>query len=381
MKKYLLSMMTIMMMALVSASFVACGDDDDKDNGGSGSASGTSKTELGVDINVNHCYWDYYSQGSQSVYTFCFYDFDLESYIKKGEEPRNGNMIQLLVRVDGGSKDALPVGTFKDFMMMIEKGINFDGGQEGEYYYGESNASKNAQVKISKSGSTYSISVTGLDIYSSGRNGESKLVKSGATFSYTGGAENLEDLYNKYGDDDDDDGDDDDDDNPVGGSSSFTGNGLTFNYSDPNGAWYANEGAFYFQMFNCDYYRAVEEENANLLPETIQMMTIGFETNGELKSIPTGQYSPFYVIIASITKQQLMQGDNHGTQYVGYSTSPVKISKSGNEYTIEFGTLEFNDNVNGGNKPFTISGFTWKGTLDKVPDGYFDSESRLARLF
>ena len=374
-------MMTIMMMALVSVSFVACGDDDDDKGGSGGSASGTSTSEMGIDINVNHCYWIFESQGNESLYGFTFYDFDLESYIKKGEEPRHVNMIQLYVRVDNGSKDALPIGTFKNFMMMIEKDVNYDEeGQEGKYYYGESNTSKNAQVKISKSGSTYSISVTGLDIYSSGRDGESKLEKSGATFSYTGGAENLDDLYKKYGDGDDDD-DDDDDDDPVGGSSSFTGNGLTFDYSNPNGSWYANEGAFYFQMFNCDYYRAFEEKNADMLPETIQMMTVGFETNGELKSIPTGQYSPFYVIISSITKQELIQGNNHGTQYAGYSTSPVKISKSGNEYTIEFGRLEFNDNLNGGNKPFTIDGFTWKGTLDKVPDGYFDSGSRFGRLF
>ena len=41
MKKYLISLLTIMMVALVSMSFVSCSDDDD-DNGGSNSSSDSS---------------------------------------------------------------------------------------------------------------------------------------------------------------------------------------------------------------------------------------------------------------------------------------------------------------------------------------------------
>jgi hypothetical protein len=56
MKKYFLSMMSVMMMALVCVGFSACGDDD-KDDGGSGSGSSSSISGDGENYEFDYGYW------------------------------------------------------------------------------------------------------------------------------------------------------------------------------------------------------------------------------------------------------------------------------------------------------------------------------------
>jgi hypothetical protein len=131
-------------------------------------------------------------------------------------------------------------------------------------------------------------------------------------------------------------------------------------------------------LFNCAYYEALERQDANMLPNNLQTMTIMFDVDeAAAKAIPAGDYAPFEALLASLTKQQLMEGEKHGKQYTAFSeNSPVKITKSGDKYTISLGELDFYEMFSGDreNVTFTSKPFTFTGTLSQVPEKYFQYE-------
>ena len=115
-----------------------------------------------------------------------------------------------------------------------------------------------------------------------------------------------------------------------------------------------------------------------MLPNDIKGMTIIFKVEGTAaKALPTGDYAPIEVLIASVSKQKLLEGEQHGKQYTAYSEkSPVKITKSGDKYTISIGSLDFYEMFGGDreNVAFTSKPFTFTGTLTEVPEKYIDYE-------
>jgi len=177
-----------------------------------------------------------------------------------------------------------------------------------------------------------------------------------------------------------------DDDGDGGGSSggsgsgAMGGNGVSFNFN--KAYFYAESGGngkvnYVIQIFNCDYYTAIQRQDASMLPNELQSMNIMFSAEGTTTAIPTGEFVPFEALAVSIKKDDLInQTDEHGNQYAAHGdTMPLKISKSGNNYTISFGEMDFVNVFKGNDQTadFT-SAFSYTGTLTAVPEGYFSVE-------
>ena len=147
------------------------------------------------------------------------------------------------------------------------------------------------------------------------------------------------------------------------------------------------EAEYIIQLFNCPYYKAIEKQDASLLPSTLKTINIMFHAEKKATGVPTGDFAPYEVLLASVTKEEMMQGEQHGKQYTAFSDSiPVNITKSGDKYTISFGALDFYTISFGAldfyemfsgdreNVTFTSKPFTFTGTLSQVPEKYFQYE-------
>ena len=137
------------------------------------------------------------------------------------------------------------------------------------------------------------------------------------------------------------------------------------------------EAEYIIQLFNCPYYKAIEKQDASLLPSTLKTINIMFHAEKKATGVPTGDFAPYEVLLASVTKEEMMQGEQHGKQYTAFSDSiPVNITKSGDKYTISFGALDFYEMFSGDreNVTFTSKPFTFTGTLSQVPEKYFQYE-------
>ena len=159
------------------------------------------------------------------------------------------------------------------------------------------------------------------------------------------------------------------------GSGSVGGNGISFSYN--RGYFYAQAGKngktdYIIMLYNCDYFTAIQRRDASMLPNELQSMTITFPAEGSTSAVPTGEFTPFEALTVSITKEQLLAGEEHGKQYGGgSSTATVKITKNGDTYTISFDEIDFVNVLNGNHSVVFSSGFTYTGTLAPVPEGYF----------
>ena len=353
MKKYFLSMMSIMMMALVCVGFSACGDDDDNNNnGGNGGGNNSGQQvspqedyvgewlaiaftpEGGKRIEINRSQesvWEYYKR----------YNITANGKIEewsinyRGDEEIRGREEKTLVgkyRIEGS--------TF--IIYDFYEGYNNVKAYEQEGGGTMSKDQRRATVSISNS--IFFITVDGYGTY--------ELKKTSNN--------------NEGGN---------------GGSSSITGDGETYEFD--YGYWYAYEVSdsateYVILLFNCAYYEALERQDASMLPNNLQTMTIMFDVDeAAAKAIPAGDYAPFEALLASLTKQQLMEGEKHGKQYTAFSeNSPVKITKSGDKYTISLGELDFYEMFSGDreNVAFTSKPFTFTGTLSQVPEKYFQYE-------
>lgn len=189
---------------------------------------------------------------------------------------------------------------------------------------------------------------------------------------------------------------DDDDDNGGngggngGGSGAITVNGTTFAISQ--GYYYVKPvdslSNYYVQLFNCDYYAALEKRDETMLPDNIVCITIEYKGSKGGSTPIEGEFTEFTVLASSIKKDALISGsDTHGIQYTasasskytggGYANTGVKlsVSKSGDTYTIKSGELNY-CNPFAGSDPTLYKGpaFTLISSLTPIPDGYFNSK-------
>jgi len=152
MKKILLGLMTIVMMAFVCVSFASCGGDDD-DNGGGGSSSS------GVSANAKYGYFIKNGNGSQWELSFC--SLNLNS------TPNPGTLYDMVIidLVPGQSYSDIPTGEFTGcFAVDMGKGAKaFQ--TEGTVYESGSRSNTTGKLTISKNGNNYTVSYTGVTLY------------------------------------------------------------------------------------------------------------------------------------------------------------------------------------------------------------------------
>ena len=172
-----------------------------------------------------------------------------------------------------------------------------------------------------------------------------------------------------------------------GASGSISINGTTFAVS--NAYYYVNpENAttsrYFILLYNCDYFAAVQNRDANMLPETIASITIAYEAPAGSETPPTGDFSEFVVLTSSIQKAALISGsDDHGIQYSAEATasgnstynnhgSKLIIQKNGNSYTVKAGELNYSNPFAGNDQTlYRGSAFSITCTPSKVPEGYY----------
>lgn len=172
MKKFLLSLTTIMMVTLASVCVVSCGDDDD--DGGAGS------TSSGLKVNAKY---GYYYKGSSEHWEFYFCSHDMNS-----RDVLNATIDMVIIELKAQSEDGkIPEGEFSgNFAVDVEKGMKVNSNGEstdGMYYESGSRSNTTGKLTIKKSGSNYTVSYSGVDFYSDDSNTPSV---SNASFSFTG---------------------------------------------------------------------------------------------------------------------------------------------------------------------------------------------------
>ena len=388
MKKYLLSMMSIMMMALVSVSLVGCGDDEE-DNGSSysGSASsGTSKMDMGeLNVDVNHCFWTYDQEDNE--YRVEMYNLDVETYFKQGRHFYNADLVQILIKDNNGSNASLPTGTFKDFTIVVMRGVSSSKNAMDDIltYTCEPDSTGNAQVTINKSGDNYTISVSGVDIYGN-ENDQPVLIKKSATFSYTGGIVNMDDLKSKYGeikDDEEEAGKKD----STNYSTSLTLDDIT--YTLDHGYWYKSVDSirgmtyFYINLYNCAYTDIMYEGERDKLPADIHEMTIYFRAQSVyFDGLPEGNFILEYLTVYSADRDKYLAALESDAEYISSSEflttefiedsdrAFINIKKEGDKFYLSFSTLEFYKiNVAAStvlNDPFYIKNWGYAGEVKDI---------------
>ena len=360
MKKYFLSMMSILMMALVSVSFVACGDDDD-DNGGSysGSASsGTSKVDMGdLYIEVNHCYWDYVDSVSPKLYDIQFSNVDVESYLKTGRAYRNNDVVFLSLYTDNGDKAALPTGTFTDFTLSIARGAGKYGySDDASFYLCKSDSSNQAKATVTRDGDTYTFNVTGVDLYLVSEKEEKEEVEEKDSTNY---------------------------------STTMTVDYKTFTFDQ--GYWHKyvdstlNETYFYVNLFNCPYTDLRVNDELDKLPSEIHQLSLYFEAQGiSFDGLPEANFVLSSInLIAVDTKKYLEELEkdydeqdaaNYIThEFITLSSSRhfVSIKKDGDKFYLSFSNLEFYKlNVGGitiiNDDPLVVKNWGYAGQLKDI---------------
>ena len=175
MKKIFLSLTSILMMALVSVSLVACGDDDD-DNGGGGNSSSS-----GIKVNANY---GFFHKNSSTSWEFYFFSHDVTSASVIG---KSVDVVSIELETKNGS-DNIPEGEFTGcFAVDVVKGMKAsqDGkGSAGEYYESGSRSKTTGKLTIKKnSGNNYTVSYTGVNFY--GDDSNTPTIEN-ASFSFTG---------------------------------------------------------------------------------------------------------------------------------------------------------------------------------------------------
>ena len=392
MKKYLLSMMSIMMMALVSASFVACGDDDDNDNNGgaSSASSGTSKADMGdLYIETNHCYWDYNDSINPKAYNVQFCNIDVESYLKAGRSYRNADVVDLDIIVDNGDKAALPTGTFSNFTLSILRGVNSNGSaKDVTCYVCKSDSNNQAKVTISRDGDIYTFNVTGISVYLMKDLDDLELVKEGASFSYTGRAQNYAELKDEYKDVEQEEEEVEEKDS-TNYSTTMTVDYKTFTFDQ--GYWYKyvdstlNETYFHVNLFNCPYTDLWVNDELDKLPSEIHELSLYFEAQGtSFDGLPEANFVLSSIsLIAVDTKKYLEEIEKESTEqdaanYITHefltltnSRHFVSIKKDGDKFYLSFSDLEFYKiNVGGitiiDDDPLVVKNWGYAGQLKDI---------------
>jgi len=394
MKKYFLSMMSILMMTLVSVSFVACGDDDDDNNNyaSGSSAKGTSKSDMGdLYIETNYCYWQFSENVEYPAYELEFMSVDVESYLKAGRAFKNADAVHVSIPVNSGDNTSLATGTFKDFELTVLRGVSNRGDNaDAIAYISKPDSTGQAQVTISRSGDTYTVDVTGVDIYLDKDGDEPELVKKSASFSYTGKAQNYKALKDEYKDTEQKDDDDEEAEkkDSTNYSSTLTLDDYTFNLED--GYWYKsvdsinNMTYFYINLYNCPYTDLWLNDEYDKLPAEIQEVYVYFKAQSVyFDGLPEGNFvmSSMAGVVVDRDKylEEIMNPDAQDINSDAYMKTEfieagdrafISIKKEGDKYYLAFSTLEFYK-VNIGamtvlNDPIYVYNWGWAGNLKDI---------------
>ena len=166
MKKYLLSLMTIVMVALASVGFVSCGDDEEEGDGGSKSSGLLINGKYGYYIKNRPTYWEF---------TFTSVD------IYKIKESTKFDYLTISLETTEPYDD-IPTGVFEGcFTVDAAKGVSAR--SEGEYYESGHAKYTTGKLTIKKVAGKYTVSYEGVDLY----NDDSNMPTiTNASFSYTG---------------------------------------------------------------------------------------------------------------------------------------------------------------------------------------------------
>ena len=170
MKKYLLGLMSIVMMAVVCVGFTACGSDDDDEGGGSSGKNGAVID--GQSMDTSYGYW-YYSTRDKRWF-LDFSNVDMRN-VYAGNFPKSGINV-VCIDFEGDEASEVPTGEFDDFNVYVVKGMTptSEGEQIGKPY------DKEGKLVITKSGNKYTISYTGVTL------SDDKHTVANTSFSYTG---------------------------------------------------------------------------------------------------------------------------------------------------------------------------------------------------
>ena len=161
---------------------------------------------------------------------------------------------------------------------------------------------------------------------------------------------------------------------PSGGSGALVGNGKSFNFN--NGYFYAQTGQDGKTDFILEFCNFDLQESTDMLPDEIQILSILFSANFSTTTVPNGKFMPFSAFILSTGKE----GFANQLYDINYSshnnTKPVKISRSGENYTISFDYIDFMDDIS----ELRFGGaFTYTGKLvDMSP--FMQTNSRLCEI-
>ena len=152
MKKYLLGLMTIVMMAVVCVGFSACGSDDDGD--GNGGSSNNCANVNGKNIAVPY---GFYSYEGEWILTFTNYDVN-------NPQTAPSSINYLSINISNSPKgDGVPVGEFSPIHVYVV--YNASRSSEGEQYEsGYDGDSGKGKVNISKNGDVYTVTYSGVNL-------------------------------------------------------------------------------------------------------------------------------------------------------------------------------------------------------------------------
>lgn len=176
MKKTLFSLMTIALMAVVCVGLSACSSDDEGDGGGNGSGSASGA----IPISVKAGYFIKNSSGT----TWELYFFS-KVPDKDGWFEGVADAMTIDLRTETGYS-SIPEGEFQNcFAVDIIKGTSTGG--KGINYESGRRSETTGKLVITKNGSGYKVSLSGVAIYEIDDNDNKvRVVEPNFTFNYSG---------------------------------------------------------------------------------------------------------------------------------------------------------------------------------------------------
>lgn len=159
---------------------------------------------------------------------------------------------------------------------------------------------------------------------------------------------------------------------PSSSPGMLVGYGKSFNFN--NGYFYAQTGQDGKTDYTLEFCNFDLQESTDMLPDEIQILSILFSANGSTTTVPIGKFMPFSASIFSGGKAGLANGS-----YIKYdsqdNSTPVEISKSGENYRISF-NIDFMDDIS---EVRFRGAFTYTGKLvDMSP--FMQTNSRLCEI-
>jgi len=153
--------------------------------------------------------------------------------------------------------------------------------------------------------------------------------------------------------------------NPSGGqgNGALTINGITFSVT--HGFFFEGDGDLLMYFYNCDMPTLMKTRDVSKLPDNVNMIVICVYGAGQNTTMPTGTFNEFTVLTGTTTKQQLASSGSFGTQYTNYgefASGNITISKSGSNYIVKFGAMDYENPMAGNDHTrYKGSAFSFNG--------------------